>query len=126
MDLTRHYFGRKKAGDGDDPPRPVMLPLGGKGPGDSNADDLAGIDPADSVTDMGEAELWYKFHECVQSMPDNEREVVELLWYQELTQEEAAELLSVDRSTVKRRWRAARKTLFDVLKGWLPNEPGAE
>jgi predicted DNA-binding protein (UPF0251 family) len=46
--------------------------------------------------------------------------VVHLLFYQELTQVEAAELLAVDPSTVKRRWRSARLKLCDALEGLLP------
>jgi RNA polymerase sigma factor (sigma-70 family) len=60
--------------------------------------------------------MWGDFHDKVEALPDEEREVVELLWYQDLPQHEAAEVLGVDPSTVKRRWRAARQKLAAVLR----------
>ena len=43
-----------------------------------------------------------------------------LLWYQELTQAEAAALLGVTERVVKWRWRAARLALHQALKGESP------
>ena len=43
-----------------------------------------------------------------------------MLWYQGLTQAEAAELLGVSSRTVKRRWQTARLRLFEALGGELP------
>jgi RNA polymerase sigma-70 factor (ECF subfamily) len=54
---------------------------------------------------------WTEFHEKVETLPEALREVVDLLWYQDLSQVEAAEVLGVDQSTVKRRWRKAREQL---------------
>jgi DNA-directed RNA polymerase specialized sigma24 family protein len=42
------------------------------------------------------------------------------LWYQGLSQGEAAALLEVDVRTVKRRWQAARLKLGRVLPGRSP------
>jgi DNA-directed RNA polymerase specialized sigma24 family protein len=39
-----------------------------------------------------------------------------LLWYQELTQEDAAKLLDISVRTVKRRWQSARIKLFETLQ----------
>jgi RNA polymerase sigma-70 factor (ECF subfamily) len=99
-DMIDHFFGRGEQGRA--PPGP--LPDG---------------------TDFSEAErswgtLWGTFHEAVDRLGPEEREVVELLWYQDLTQEEAAAVLEVDRSTVKRRWRSARLRLAAALQGLLP------
>ena len=54
---------------------------------------------------------WTEFHEVVEKLDEPLREVVDLLWYQDLTQREAAEILELDESTVKRRWRRARQQL---------------
>jgi RNA polymerase sigma factor (sigma-70 family) len=58
---------------------------------------------------------WQEFHQAVGELPPQEREAFELCWYQELSQDEAAEILGVDKSTVKRRFRAARSKLAKVL-----------
>ena len=53
-------------------------------------------------------------------LPDEEREVFDLIFYQELSQADAAELLDVSVRTVKRRWRSAKLLLHDVMDGELP------
>lgn len=63
---------------------------------------------------------WGDFHEAVERLPDEEREAFDLLWYQGLSQTEAAELLGVSPRTVKRRWRSARLLLHDILRGAWP------
>ena len=75
--------------------------------GDGGSDYFQGDPTDDEADDPLKLAVWGEFHEAVQKLPDGEREVFELLWYQGLTQEEAAELLACDRSTVKRRWRSA-------------------
>jgi len=52
-----------------------------------------------------------EFHEHVQSLPDEEREVFDLIFYQGLSQDEVAGMLGVAVRTVKRRWRSARLLL---------------
>jgi RNA polymerase sigma-70 factor (ECF subfamily) len=63
---------------------------------------------------------WTEFHLAAQSLPEEEREVFHLLWYLELTQQEAAELLGISLSTLGRRWRSATVMLFDALGGHRP------
>ena len=123
-DLTRHYYGREQGAapksDGK-PSSARMAPPRGQSAAAADGDLQADFDaPADSTLDPVQLNAWSEFHAEVQTLPEQEREVVELLWYQELSQEEAAELLSVDKSTVKRRWRSARTKLAETLKGWLP------
>lgn len=62
-------------------------------------------------------ETWMEVHEAVQALPDEEREIVNLLFYEDLTQGEAAELLGVSRRTVIRRWNSARFLLDQLLEG---------
>jgi RNA polymerase sigma factor (sigma-70 family) len=60
-------------------------------------------------------EKWSEFHLLAESLPEEEKEVVDLLWYQELTQEDAAKLLDISVRTVKRRWQSARIKLYEAL-----------
>lgn len=81
------------------------------------ADDEGGSlhDKAEQPEDL---EGWSAFHAEVEALPDEEREVVGLLFYEQLTQQEAASLLGVSLRTVKRRWLSARCLLREKL-----NEP---
>lgn len=54
---------------------------------------------------------WTEFHGKVEALPDAEREVFSLIWYEELTQAEVADLLKVSTRTVIRRWQNARYLL---------------
>lgn len=63
---------------------------------------------------------WTRFHERVERLPDDQREVFGLLWYEGLTQPEAATVLGVSLKTVKRRWQEARLFLFEAMRGEPP------
>jgi RNA polymerase sigma-70 factor (ECF subfamily) len=73
-------------------------------------------DEADESDDPSNLAEWTEFHEQVEALPDDEREVFNLLWYEELTQAEAAEILGIAVRTVIRRWQAARVRLYRVLQ----------
>jgi RNA polymerase sigma factor (sigma-70 family) len=75
---------------------------------------------ADSTLEPSRLAIWSEFHQRVDALPEEEREVFDLLWYQELTQAQAATLLGISEATLKRRWLAARRRLHQVLKGELP------
>ena len=66
--------------------------------------------------------LWTEFHRHVEQLPDEEREVFDLIFYQELSQAEAAELLDVSVRTIKRRWRSAKLILYEAMNGELPGQ----
>jgi len=57
---------------------------------------------------------WSELHQQIESLPDEEREVVGLLFYQGLSQADAAEILNVSVRTVQRRWHAALCKLHRV------------
>jgi len=80
------------------------------------------LDPADPSHDQDRLHFWTDFHRQVEGLPDREREIFDLLWYQELTQAEAAVLLDVSEREVRRRWRAAR----ELLREALPDELGQD
>ncbi len=75
---------------------------------------------AESVSENDTLEAWAAFHEEVQRLPEEERQIVDLLFYKDLSQAEAAEILGVSERTVKRRWRSARLLLNERLHGQWP------
>jgi RNA polymerase sigma factor (sigma-70 family) len=82
---------------------------------DIDADQLP--DVSDELGRCGTSPLtmseWAEFHGCVDSLPEDDRIVFDLLWYTGLTQQAAADLLHVDLRTIQRRWRSARLSLSD-------------
>jgi RNA polymerase sigma factor (sigma-70 family) len=88
--------------------RPVTADEAG-GPLDGIADQHSGEPPA-----LAE---WAEFHELVKALPQEERHMVELVWYQGLSQEKVAAVLGVSVRTVQRRWHAARAFLQKRLEG---------
>jgi RNA polymerase sigma-70 factor (ECF subfamily) len=108
IDLARHHYGPQGPGarHDTDPPRQ-----------DEAATPLADRQPADSSDGPGHLTSWGEFHERAQALPAEERDVFDLLWYQGLTQAEAAAALGVADITVRRRWLRARLLLQDTFPG---------
>ena len=107
-DLCKHYFGPQGMGAHHH-----------SGPGGQAADDPSG--PVGRASWEPETlDDWEAFHEAVEALPEAEREVCDLLWYEGLAQEAAADALSVDVRTVKRRWQGARRQLSQALGGRRP------
>jgi RNA polymerase sigma-70 factor (ECF subfamily) len=77
-------------------------------------------EPPDQTWNPAELANWTALHQQIEALPADEREVVELLFYQELPQQEAADLLQVSVRTVQRRWQSAVLKLHDTLGGWWP------
>jgi RNA polymerase sigma-70 factor (ECF subfamily) len=78
------------------------------------------VDVADTTHEPSQLALWSEFHQQVDALPDEERVVFDLVWYQGLTQGKAARLLGVSEPTLKRRWWSARRRLHEALDGALP------
>jgi len=57
--------------------------------------------------------------EAVESLPQRQRDVVELLMWGGMTKVEAAETLGYSRSHVHKVWRAAKEALNDALRNSL-------
>jgi DNA-directed RNA polymerase specialized sigma24 family protein len=53
-------------------------------------------------------------------MPDEERELFDLLWYYGLSPAEAARVLDIPEHAVMGRWQTARVRLHDGLEGDAP------
>jgi RNA polymerase sigma factor (sigma-70 family) len=103
IDLARGYYGPEGLGahhhtDGTDP--------GGR---------LAQVSDASGRPETLDA--WMAFHEAVDRLPAEEREVFGLLWYQGMTHAQAAEVLGVATKTIQRRWASARLLLQEALSG---------
>ena len=110
IDLTRHYEGPEGPG------RHHASRAGPEGTGDGR--DRPEV--ADGTDDPARLATWTEFHDEIGALPDEEREVFDLLWYHDLTQAEAAALLGVTERVVKYRWRNARLRLHERLGGRLP------
>lgn len=104
IDMTRHYNGPQGMGakhhtqhadaDGEGVP--------------------AAYEGAEVTHDPSRIAEWHDFHRRVAELPEEDREVFELLWYHELPQDQVAEMLDVNVRTVRRRWRSARLFLHSV------------
>jgi RNA polymerase sigma-70 factor (ECF subfamily) len=104
-DLLRKEYGR-------DDNRPAVLPLDG-----GASDTGPRYEPSSSTLDGEKVQRWTEFHEAAARLPDELRAVFDLLWYQGLTQAEAAALLGVALPTVKLRWMKARLRVQQALGG---------
>jgi RNA polymerase sigma-70 factor (ECF subfamily) len=112
-DQLRQAYGR-------DDNRPAVLPLDG-----SPADTGPPYEPSSSTLDGEKLRRWTEFHEAVARLPDALRAVFDLLWYQGMSQAEAAALLGVVVPTVKLRWMKARLQVQQALGGSPFEEPGS-
>lgn len=63
---------------------------------------------------------WTQFHEAVRRLPDEDREVFNLVWYLAADQQTVADLLGCSVRTVKTRWRRARDSVKAALDGRSP------
>ncbi len=112
IDMCRHYHGPLGQGANHFTQR--------KQGGDEASAQPRLYDRAETTEDPRKMQEWAEFHATVQDLPEREREVVDLLWYHGLTQEEAAQVLGVSSRQVKRIWRAAKLSLHDRLQGEVP------
>jgi RNA polymerase sigma-70 factor (ECF subfamily) len=111
IDLARHYFG---------PEGPGLHHHSNAAEGDSRRTPKPAYEQPVAAEEPGTLAAWGEFHWQVDNLPEEEREVFDLVWYQGLKHTEAAALLGVSARTVKRRWQAACLRLHEALKGELP------
>jgi RNA polymerase sigma factor (sigma-70 family) len=90
-------------------------------PGSPEDSDQAGpSEPADNNADQRDLDLWRRFHEAVDQLPAEEREVLGLVFYHGWTQAQIAELFQVDERTIRRRWQSACLQLHRLVGAELP------
>jgi len=110
IDMARHYYGPRGHGAKHESQAPLR---------DAESGPVA-YDRSDATHEPTALAAWGEFHQKVETLPDEEREVFELVWYQELTHAEAASLIEVSTKTVQRRWQGACLKLHDALQGAMP------
>jgi RNA polymerase sigma-70 factor (ECF subfamily) len=95
IDLWRHHYGPSGPGThhDSDPSAPARAPA-----------------PEDDFPDVD------RVHELVDQLPEDQREVFELRYYHDLSQDEVAEAVGVSTRTVQRRWAAALRRLHVLLE----------
>jgi RNA polymerase sigma-70 factor (ECF subfamily) len=111
FDLARRYSG--PAG------------LGANHPSQTAPDASDGMNAwEDEVSDLthepSQLASWTEFHNQVERLAREEREVFDLIYYLGLSQPEVASLLGISERTVRSRWRKARLDLMQKLGNRLP------
>ncbi len=104
IDLARHHFG----------------PEGFAANHQSDVQNAGGGATGSGATQPASLEDWTRFHEAIGQLPDEEREVFELVWYAGLEQTAISDVIGQSVRTVKRRWRSAKMTLYETLGGVSP------
>jgi DNA-directed RNA polymerase specialized sigma24 family protein len=72
---------------------------------------------ADSTYDAQRLAFWSDVHAAANDLDLRLRDVVDLVWYHDLTQAEVARVLSLPATIVNSRWQAARLELMAIA--WL-------
>jgi RNA polymerase sigma-70 factor (ECF subfamily) len=111
IDLSRHHYGpqgqaaRHATNAAWDGPSASAAPL---------------YEQASRTLESSQLALWSEFHQQAEKLPEEEGEVFDLVYYQGVSQVEAAALLNVSARTVKRRYQAACLKVHEALGGALP------
>lgn len=100
IDLARKYNGPNGMGK--------MHATSGGGDSQSSNNELRVEDATSGPLTL---QKWTEFHEHVDQLPDDEKEVFDLIYYQGLSITQVALLVEVSDRTVKRRWRSAKLAL---------------
>ena len=78
-------------------------------------------DAADGAADMsGRLAEWTRFHDLIEALPDDQRELFEMVWYLGLSQDQIATVLACSPRTVRRRWEETKHLFTDTFAGGLP------
>jgi RNA polymerase sigma factor (sigma-70 family) len=108
IDLARHHFG--PMGEAAHHDSDVIPRSGGR----QRFELIAAADRSSEPQSIAE---WTAFHEAVDALPHQEREVFDFIWYGGATYGEVAEILEISRRTVIRRMNRARLKLADDVVG---------
>ena len=108
IDLARHYQGPQGMGA-----HHRTMPRDDEHPGRAPA---AAHDPGDVTSDPQRLAHWRELHSAIERLPETLREMFDLLWYLELSQEEAADIVGVGVRQIKRRWREAKLQLAQSME----------
>jgi RNA polymerase sigma-70 factor (ECF subfamily) len=107
LTLSRHYFGRRGLGANQVPP----------GSADAEATERHRSGRDEEPVRLAQ---WTEFHRRISELPEADRALFDLLYYQGLSQPEAARVLGMSLTTLKRRWQDVRSRF--AAAGGLPEE----
>jgi RNA polymerase sigma-70 factor (ECF subfamily) len=111
IDLARHYFGPEGLGANHE----------SRSDWNDGANSSASqVDRGSGTLDPRRLSLWSELHEQASVLPDEEREVFDLIYYQGLEQTDAAAVLGISERTIRRRWQSAKESLNVSLDGQFP------
>lgn len=102
LDLKKHYYGVQGQARNHHTDR-------------QPSDDSGGV-LADSACQPDDFDHWAEFHEAASRLPPEHLEVVNLLFYEGLPQDKAAEVLGISVRTLKRRWQDCKLLLGEALR----------
>ena len=108
IDLGRHYYG------------PAGLAANYESRAGDDSSHRADIEVADLSPEPSTLAQWSELHERIGLLPDKEREVLDLLYYEGVSQADAARVLDVSVRTVQRRWHSALLMLHDEVGDQWP------
>lgn len=101
LDLKKHHFGPEGGGANHHT--------------DHQPSDDAGGSLSHTAEEPDDLSQWSEFHDRVSRLSEEHREVLNLLFYEGLMQEEAAAILGISTRTLKRRWQEAKLQLHEEL-----------
>jgi DNA-directed RNA polymerase specialized sigma24 family protein len=104
VDFTRKYLGPQGAGTKEVNAQP-------HDPDEPTRGERA--DPADRGKSPSELAILAEVDEIIGSLPPEHLEMFDLLYYNQMSREDAADALGVALSTLDRRWLAAREALLE-------------
>ena len=109
IDMARHYYGAEGMGahhatDGVSP----------------DSDARPRYEVSQDTLEPARVSAWTEFHEQVEALPEKEKEVFGLRWYDQLSFQEIGQVLEISDRTAKRRWRSACVILHKAMEGNLP------
>lgn len=100
LDLAKHHFGPEGAAANHHT--------------DEQPADNKGGSLHDHAMEPEDLPGWTEFHARVEQLPPDEQEVFNLVFYEGLPQQDAAQVLGISLRTLKRRWQAARLKFKDI------------
>jgi RNA polymerase sigma factor (sigma-70 family) len=107
IDLSRHHSAHRAAKD--------VIEAGLSSVGESAIPVARQFLNNEDTSDPQKLSEWTEFHEYVEKLPEEDRSLFDLLWYQGLTLEQSSHLLSIPLRTLGRRWKMARVQLYRDL-----------
>ena len=115
IDLARHYYGAHGHGKN-------YQSAAGNRSSMTRAEDFAQAapEPSGATDEPDSLQRWTDFHEAIDRLPAEEKEVMSLVWYGGMMQKEVAQLLEVSERTVIRRMNRAKLELSELLGDRAP------